>query len=202
MGLFNKNEEQSIKRLSQNAGGIIEMLKAAFMTPNGVDIRMSLIYAAGLAGYACHQAVKAEHGSFVVATSKDGRNYYFGDDVNKYLVENKFSVLGSIAVVAEMSEDDVTSIVKEFAESIGGDNTICDFAPKDLYNRIKQCWDGIFENMTSRYCKSPSEWPILFSIVTQNILKKAIEIGAPKEQAGKIAAECAVALSKMDDDSI
>ncbi|MBR4670286.1 MAG: hypothetical protein IKO84_06775 [Butyrivibrio sp.] len=41
MGLFNKNknEDQIIKRLSQNAGGIIEMLKAAFMTPNGVDIR-------------------------------------------------------------------------------------------------------------------------------------------------------------------
>ena len=44
MGLFNKNknEEQSIKRLSQNAGGIIEMLKAAFMTPNGVDIRATI----------------------------------------------------------------------------------------------------------------------------------------------------------------
>ena len=94
MGLFNKKEtdEQIAKRLAGNAGGIIEMLKHVFTTDKGLDITMPLLYAAGLAGYACHQAVKATKGSFVQVTTTDGKNYYFGDDVNKYLLENRTSV--------------------------------------------------------------------------------------------------------------
>lgn len=67
---------------------------------------------------------------------------------------------------------------------------------------ISECWDGIFENMTSRYCEKPSEWPVLFGIVAQNILIMFIDGGAPKDEAGMVAIESAVYMSKLDSDSV
>ena len=55
------------ERLAKNAEPILEMLNDIFTTPKGVDIRMALLYSAGLAGVACHEAVKAQNGNFVEA---------------------------------------------------------------------------------------------------------------------------------------
>ena len=39
---------------------------------------------------ACHEAVKASKGTFAVAEDKQGRKYWFGDDLNRYLLEKGF----------------------------------------------------------------------------------------------------------------
>ena len=204
MGLFSKKEteEETVKRLAGNAGNMIEMFKAYFNTPNGIDIRSALIFTSALAGHACHRAVKAEGGIFAVVTTRAGKHFYFGDDVNKYLLESGLSVVSFCTAVTNVTEADVLSIASDQAMRIGEEPyTICGCDPERLYKQISQCWDGIFDNMTSRYCKSPAEWPVLFGIVLQNILITAINAGAPKDEAGRIAAECAMAVSKMDEDS-
>ena len=204
MGLFSRqeSEDQVVNRLAKNAGNMVAMFKHTFTTPKGIDATQALIFTASLAGHACRQAVIAEHGKFMEVTCDDGRKFYFGDDLNYYLLESQTSVVGFINAVTGIPVDTVKAIVRKFAESIGEEHfTVCGYDPKKLYEDVSQCWDGIFENMTSKYCKEPSEWPILFSIVVQNILMMSLNAGAPVNDAAKIAVECAVAVSKMSGES-
>ena len=81
MGLFDmfakkETDEQTVERLAKNAGNIVEMLKDTLRGPNGVDMKFPLLYAAGLAGHACLETVKAERGTFQVATAKNGKHFY------------------------------------------------------------------------------------------------------------------------------
>ena len=205
MGLFDRKEtqEQVVKRLAGNAGNIIAMLKDVLRGPNGLDMKFPLLYAAGLAGYACHQAVKAEHSTFAVAEMKNGKRFYFGDDVNHYLLEDQYSVWSFCQAVSHNKNEEMLAIVTHVVQSVGTDELmIWNMTPDSVYQKIKECWDGIYTNMTDRYCKNPSEWPILYGIVLQNIILQAVEAGAPCEEAGRMAMECAIVISRMDDDSI
>lgn len=204
MGSFTKKEteERVLQRLAGNAGNMIEMFKAYFNTVDGIDLRSALIFISALAGHACHRAVKAEGGVFAVVTTEAGKRFYFGDDVNKYLFERRSSVVDFCRAVTDVTKDDVLAIAADQALRIGeGPYTICGCDPGALYEQVSRCWDGIFDNMISKYCKSPAEWPVLFGIVLQNILIMAINAGAAKDEARRTAVECAMAVSKMDSDS-
>ena len=199
---FKESDEQKLNRISKHAGTVLQMITHYFTTPRGVDATKALIFTASLAGHACHRAVIAEHGTFAEVTTKDGRKFYFGDDLNKYLLESPLSVVALSNAVTGFSVDKVIEIVKEYTEHFGEENfKVCEIEPKVLFDEAVACWDGIYDNMTSKYCKNPSEWPILFGIVLQNILMMCLKAGAPKDEAGKIAVECAVAVSKMDKES-
>ena len=205
MGLFSGKEtdEQVVKRLAKKARSIVAMLKGAFKGPNGTDMKFPLLYAAGLAGYACHQAVKAEHGTFAVAETKNGKHFYFGDDVNRYLLENPCSVWSFCQAVTHLDQEKIIGIVVNTVQTVGTDRLqIWNMTPDSVYPHIKSCWDGIYPNMTEKFCRKPSEWPILYGIVLQNIILQSIEAGASPEEAGLMAMECAVVISRMDDDSI
>ncbi|MBO4494773.1 MAG: hypothetical protein J5752_02825 [Clostridiales bacterium] len=203
MGILNReSDEMVMKRLCGDAGHIVEMLKHVFTNQRGCDIRMALLFASGLAGYSCHQAVKEEKGVFQVVKTNTGKKFYFGDEVNKYLLENPNSVTGLVNAVVDLPEKKVLELVSSFAENCGKDDMlICGFNPGTIYTQIRQCWEGIYGNMTSKYCKNPSEYPLLFGIVLQNILILSVKAGAPKGEAGEIAIEVANAISKMDNDS-
>lgn len=97
-GLFEmeETEEQKLQRLSEHAGRILNMFKAFFKTPKGIDIRRALVFTAALAGHACLQAVKANNGSFAVVETEDGKRFFFGDDLNRYLLEDRLSVVNFI----------------------------------------------------------------------------------------------------------
>lgn len=62
------------------------MIKSKYSHPDGVDPADGMIFAASLAGFACHQAVKEEDGKFSVTTAKSGK-YYRGSAINKYLAQ-------------------------------------------------------------------------------------------------------------------
>ena len=197
-----------LKRLSQNAAPIINMLKSVFNTPKGIDIQKALLFASGLAGYACHQAVKANHEPVIVVSTKDKKNFYMGDSVNKYLLEDKYSILvfcnGFFENFAKgESRPDVIEIVKKGVVAIGDENyKIWNLYPPQLvYNDIKSCWNGIYNNMIGACCQKPEEWPVLFGIVLQNMLVLASKV-APKQEIYSRAMECAIYISKMDDDSL
>lgn len=205
MGLFNREEteKQQLKRLSKHAGNVVEMLKGTLKGPQGTDMTIVLLYAAGLAGCACHEAVKAEGGTFAKATTTNGRSYYLSDDVNKYLLENPISVCGFVKAVSSITDDDVRALVVAVVQSLGTDDfKIWGMEPDGVYKGIRQCWDGILETMTKPWCKRPSEWPIFYSIVLQNVILQAISIGAPADEIGKMAMSCAIPVSRMDTDSL
>lgn len=105
MGTTNESDELVVVRLASRAGSIIEMLKASFMTKDKrLDMTFPLIFAAGLAGHACIEAVKANKEELVCVTTADHRNYYYGDAINAYLLENKTSVYSFCNAVTGMTD--------------------------------------------------------------------------------------------------
>ena len=46
------------------------------------------------------------------------------------------------------------------------------YDPKDIYKEVTECWNGIYDNMTGKWCKNPDEWPVLFGIVLHCICLK------------------------------
>lgn len=197
-----------LNRLSKNASAIIKMFQSVFNTPQGFDLPKAMLYAAGLAGYACHQAVIANGESFVVAETKDGKKYYMGDHLNKYLLEGEYSVLNFCDgyfenFAKDEARPDAMTIVRNAVTMIGNpDYRIWGrYTPENAYAVVKECWDGIFETMTKPYCENPSEWPVLYAIVLQNIMVMGTE-----KLSGQVlyamALECMLFISKMDDSSI
>ena len=78
--------------LRQNAGRILAMFREVL----GRGDPKMLLYAAGMAGMSCHEAVKAEGRPFAVIELKDGTRRYMGDALNHYLLEDRMSVLAYI----------------------------------------------------------------------------------------------------------
>lgn len=197
------DDQEMINRLCSHAGNIIAMLKAVLSGKNGTDLYIVTLYAAGLAGIACHEAVKALGEPMVEVGCANGKKYYMGDAVNKYLHENKYSVTGFACAITQMPQSAVLTIVQRQASTIGTESFVVagNMDPDDLYKNIKGCWDGIKNNMTLQYCKKPEEWPVLYGIVLQNIMKEAMNLAA-KEAIFNTAVDVACALSKMDQESL
>jgi hypothetical protein len=79
---------------------ITQRLVAAMKTERGVHIESLLCAVGSLAGYSCQAAMRAQvvahalPGSGVLTSveAKDGTTYFFGDYLNKPLVESQYSV--------------------------------------------------------------------------------------------------------------
>lgn len=195
-------DEQLLDRLAIHAGAVRNVFLAKFNRQSGIDMKQALVFSAAFAGQACRRAAEERKGTYAVVTTEDGKNFCFGDDVNRYLLENRLSVVNFILAVSEISKEEVLSIIAEFASMIGSEDlSVCEYEPLSLYEAVSQCWEDIFDDMTSKYCDSPAEWPILFGIVLHMILQMAIEAGEPKRESGRLAVACAVALSKMGKDT-
>lgn len=200
--------EEDVERLAQNAGNIVAMFKDTFSSGFGLDIEKALMFSAGMAGYACHQAVIANKEPFMAVSMADNKKFYMGDAVNKYLMESKYNVLGFCDGFFElkglgMTKPDPIEIVKREAKVLGdkGYRIWDKIDPAVAYKEVKACWEGIYSNMTGAYCKSPSEWPVLYGIVLQNIMIEAAKV-TTVSRVYNMAVECVLYISKMDDDSI
>ena len=199
-GHFNATKED-VERLAKEAGHIISMFEHVY-----ADKNERIKYVSALAGYACHQAVVANGEPLVKVETTDGLEYYLGDSVNYYLLEGPFSVLVFLQGCYEYKTGsrnklDIIPVVQNAIKNIGNDayKIWGEDTPDLLYLRTKECWNGIYQNMTGVYCKNPSEWPVLYGIVLQNIILKAdVDV---KESFYK-ALECVLFISKMDDKSI
>lgn len=198
-----EDEKEMLDRLCSHAGKIIAMLKSVMSSKNGTDLYLVTLYAAGLAGIACHETVKALGEPIIEVGCANGKKYYMGDAVNKYLHENKYSVTGFARAIAQMPQSALIEIIQRQASVIGTEKfTVSgNMDPADLYKNIKECWDGIKNNMTLQYCKAPEEWPVLYGIVLQNVMRESMSV-APKEAIFNTAVDVVCALSKMDLESL
>ncbi len=207
--------EVNINKLGEAAGPIVNMLLQVFAKDGQPNYERSLLFAAGLAGYACHKAVWELYPElFEIAATDKGKRYYFGDAVNKFMYEGKYSVTNFCSGIYHHMEPDkpvpdYRVIAEYIVTQIGNEKYGIwhKYKPEEVYPEIKSCWNGIYPNMTAPYCTDAAEWPVLYGIVLENIMKYAMESGlealnATKEEVYMMAIECAGFLSKMDDDSI
>lgn len=194
--------EKDLEQISSQAGGMIRMFEEKITDPNR---RLALVSA--LAGYACHRAVMKEPDmTLIMVETKDDRTFYYGDDLNFFLLENKYSVYSFVKgyydnAPGRSGEIELKYIVAEQTADLGKLNKVlCEsYFPDPLYKEMKACWEGIFENMTARICTSSRQWPVLFGVVLQNIL---LHMGGDPRHNCYNALSTAIYISKMDDRSL
>ena len=193
--------KEDVDRLAKEAGRIIAMFE--HVCPDKLE-RLKL--ASALAGYACHQAVKANGEQFVNVETEDGLEFYFGNALNYYLLTSKYSVISFMKgfyanKVENPDELDIDTPIKASASNVGNKDYLIwgKHVPGMVYGQTKECWEGIYKNITLRYCKNPSEWPVLYGIVLQNIM---FQFEMDADDTFLKVLECALFISKMGSKSI
>ena len=189
---------------------IMRVLKDA----NGVHVESFLSVLGSLAGYACQVCVREElevpqktpeNVAFVIVQGKDGTKYFFGDHLNKPLVESQYSIWSLIAGIVEhlgKVPPDVGDIFKRVSETVGTDQFGVPRIPQNHtpsalpIRYVKDAWPQIFP-IAKDFCDSPGELPILFGLAIQETIISASEVIDPT-LAATIAMECAVPMSKID----
>jgi hypothetical protein len=183
----------------------------ALKDERGVHVESLLTCLGALAGYACQACVrenntragaKSEAG-LVVAGGADGRKYFFGDLLNKPLVESRSSVWSLVAgAIRQLGKPlpDLEGIFKHVASTVGGPQfgipRIADgHRPRDLpHIYLRAIWPQILP-IAQRFCDEPAHLPVLFGIAIHTLILRGT---VDPTLAGTIAMESAVPMSKVD----
>lgn len=194
---------------------VVQWLIAMFKTEKGVHIESLLSALGSLAGYACQSSVREEFLQtkklpesqvFITARGADGKNYYFGDLLNKPLAESQYSVWALAAGTAQHlgSRDlvDLNNIFEHVAQTVGDPSFGVPRIPENHSpseapaNYVKHIWPKTLP-LLEKYCVQPAEWPILFGIAIQEVQTMGKNVIDPS-LALSIVMESAVPMSKVD----
>ena len=193
---------------------LAQRMLEAMKTERGVHVESILGALGSLAGYACQASVRAraraegldETAHFMRAECADGKTYFFGDDLNKPLAEDQYSVWGVAAGGAQAAgcrdiptPDDVFAHV---AATVGGPEFGLPRLPEGHpvhdtpLNYVEAFWPKVFP-MISKFCPAPEHWPLLLGLAIQEVM--SLSKGALDPCVSlKIVMECAVPMSKID----
>lgn len=194
---------------------IIQQLLHLLRDNKGVHSESMLAVLGTLAGYACQASVRQEfvanqklpeEGIFVVATGTDGKNYYFGDYLNKPLAENQYSVWSLAAGAAQsLGVSQLLDVYEIFeyvtttvgTETFGVPRILPERKPSDLpKDYLKYFWPTLHP-IVIKFCPEPLNWPILYGFAIQNAMVLMKDVIKPND-ALLVVMECAVPMSKID----
>jgi hypothetical protein len=193
---------------------ITQRLVAAIKTERGVHIESLLCALGALAGYSCQASVRAQaiaRGLSEVALltsvqTKDGKTYYFGDNLNKPLAESQYSVWGLAGGGAQQAGctkfPDVEEIFKHTSSSVGtelfGKPRLPEKnAPHDLpLNYVRSLWPALKPQIV-KFCPNPEHWPVLLGLSIQEVIVMGKATLDPCV-ALRLVMETAVPMSKVN----
>lgn len=198
-----------LNQLNPFAEAMLKTLNNVLLKPENPDYEYQVVFTGALAGYACHQVVKANKEGFMVVGTTNNKNYYFGSSLNGYLLEKQYSTLGMTnAVLKHLCPDkelpDINAIIRDVVSKIGSDDYKIAgiYEPVELYKAVKECWESIFPIAIKTSCEEPSEWAVLLALTMQKVLYLAIQNTNNAEKLYTVGLESAIYISKMDDDSL
>jgi hypothetical protein len=193
---------------------VVQRLLKGMKSERGVHIESLLCVLGSLAGYACQADLRSqakkrgmpETSALMVIGTKDGKNFFFGDPLNKALAESKFSIWSLAAGAAQHNGctklPDVAEIFGHVTSTVGGETfgipRLPDaHKPGDLpINYLKSLWPAMFD-VIQPFCKESLEWPILFGFAIQEVMDLSKTTIKP-ELALLIVMESAIPMSKVD----
>lgn len=164
------------------AARLLEQLK----TERGVHVESLMCAAGALAGYSCQATVRAKNktqgldelSSLSIATTDDGRQFLFGDLLNRYLAESDMSVWSIAAGGAEAcgcaKRLDLDGIFIHVANNIGTPQFGIPRLPEGhpVHEQpqayVTRLWPIMFP-MVERLCPEPDHWPMAFGIAIQDL---------------------------------
>ena len=182
--------------------------------PRGVHLDSLLMTLGALGGYACQAALRAvakergvaEESVFVVASGADGKRYFYGDELNKPLLESQYSLWNMAAGRAQKLGcrrfPDVAEIAKHVATTVGTGTFGMPRVPEGMHlfddpaTVLRRLWPAM-QPEVAWFCASPNEWPMLFGFSVQELLERGKD-AAPIENALALVMECAIPMSKVD----
>jgi hypothetical protein len=209
-----KRESDPLVGAKLGSKEVVHRLLGGMKSERGVHIESLLCVLGSLAGYACQadlrsQAQKlgiSEMSVLMVISTKGGKNFFFGDHLNKSLAESKFSIWSLAAGAAQHNGctelPDITEIFGHVTGTVGGESFGIPRIPEghkpgDLpINYLKSLWPTMLK-VVQPFCKDSVEWPILFGFAIQEVLDLSKDTIKP-ELALRIVMESAVPMSKVD----
>lgn len=194
---------------------VVAQLLRVMKDSKGVHAPTLLGALGALAGYACQASVRAEqvqmNGTpepkvFVLVQGKDGRQYFFGDLLNKPLAEDRYSVYsiaaGAAQALGAKQLIDLKEIFTHVAHTVGGEifgvPRVAEaergaYAPIDV---VKNLWPKLLP-LLKDFCDKPFEWPILYGCAIQEAMQMSKDLIEPG-RALTVVMESAVPMSKVD----
>jgi len=182
--------------------------------PKGVHIESLLCALGALAGYACQATLRAqalakglsETAPFHIASAKDGKQYFFGDQLNDVLVGAKYSVWhlagGAAQDVGIQEFPDINEMFQHTATVLGTNQFGIPRVPDDHKagtvpaDYLKEIWPAFFLTV-KRFCPDPAHWPILYSLAIREAIHGSKGVIDPT-LALRIVMESAIPMSKVD----
>lgn len=193
---------------------LAQRMMAAMQTERGVHIESILGALGSLAGYSCQARVRAharsqgldETALFTRAACTDGKVYFFGDELNRPLAEDQYSVWSLAADGAQAAgcgDIPEPNDVFEYVTSTVGSSAfgLPRLSPEHPLhdtplNYVKAFWPEVLP-MISKFCPNPEHWPILLGLAIKDIMSQSKGVLNPCV-ALQIVMECAVPMSKVD----
>ncbi|MDO8330631.1 MAG: hypothetical protein Q7T36_09185 [Fluviicoccus sp.] len=188
---------------------IMTMLK----TERGVNIDYALSMLGALAGYACQAGIFSDHDELVQhgvvpVTDKDGRQYLFGDAVNRLLVATPDCLWNYVAGAAQglgyqnVQSFDLNSIFSHVAKTVGDRSFGVPRwlpehqAPDIPINCLIHFWPK-FQGIAEFFCLNPKQWHIMFAFAIHELMTQARSV-LPPEVAVHLVMESAIPMAKVD----
>lgn len=193
---------------------IFQRMLESLKDSKGVHVESLLTALGALAGYACQANLRAqalikgmpETAPFQVVSTKDGKQYYFGDPLNNAIAGSQYSVWGVVGGAAQHAGaqefPDLNEIFQHTASVLGSESFGIPRVPdahkagSTPLNYLKRHWPELLPSV-KLFCPNPADWPLLYSLAIQEAIyagKAAVEPG----MAFRIVMESAVPMSKVD----
>lgn len=218
MRIFNaineRKKEDPLVGLKIGSQELLEKLCAALKNEKGVHVETLLAILGALGGYSCHQAIheefvqKSKHQEkdvFMIVVDKNGKKYYYGDSVNKLLLENQYSIWSLVAAMSTHLTPEALPDISEIASHVAGTIGEPEFGIPRIpdehksgdipVNYVKNLWENLFPTVNS-FCDYPNQRPLLFGLAIQQVMNMGKDVIAPNV-AAKIVMECALPMSKI-----
>lgn len=207
------SQEEAIAKIKAASDMVYKIMEVNFKEPGGkINVNEFLVFSGGMAGYICSNAIWekyvrgqmiAANRMFTMVTTDSGKNFYFGKQLNHYLLEAKYSVWSLTAgmyinMYPNSKLPDIVAIVSRASAVVGDDSyKICGkIDPEFLLKQFDAAWDSL-RPMVIEMVPNADEWPIVFGMVVQKVMKLSKFFVKPEDSINMIM-ESALYISKMD----
>jgi hypothetical protein len=181
----------------------------------GIHAESLLAILGSLAGFACAASIgkrvmsegkSPQHFGVVVATTKDGRDWWLGDGINAMLAESQYSVWSLVGGAAQnLGANPLFDPREVFAHVVGSIGSPgfgvprlpAEHQPGDHpITYVRHLWPALAK-IRDLFCRVPEEWPVLYGLAAQRAMEMAKNSIDPL-LAARIVFECAVPMSKLN----
>ena len=171
-----KIEAINLQRLVDGAvefNKLILSMKDQFKSP-----KKAVVFISGMVGYSCQAALFAQKKSHYFVNTIINKKYVFGDYLNYCLFEGKLSfynlLMGQICQrYPELIPLKIEPYLQRVAGNIGNKDYLIQgvFNPEKIFDFqfYRSIWNKFYDTLI-KYCKTPDEWPTLFSIALNRFM--------------------------------